>query len=191
MFVREEKEGRIIIIIFSEFYWRWHHFSNSKTCVIQNLCFGRLRILLSQSTIHSFSFFFSNKKPFSVSINHHIMASISNSCFLQRSRFSPLYTSSLAPILRTSRHVTSSPPTHVEFSPLSRNIVRSDNNLKTPGLTAEILNRRGSSGFCTTKAAAAAADAEGHDIVDVSKGFVLFFRTAVTTEQLSGHTMFQ
>ncbi|KAI3452902.1 hypothetical protein Pfo_009565 [Paulownia fortunei] len=104
------------------------------------------------------------------------MASISNFSFVQQSRFSSLYKqhsrSSAAPILHRSGHVTLR-PIHLEFSPLSKKRVFSGpvefsgKELRTPGLT-EILKRRGSSGFCTTKAAA--ADAEDHEI-EISNWF--------------------
>lgn len=104
------------------------------------------------------------------------MASISNVSLIQQSRFSSLYKqhnrSSAAPILHKSGHITSR-ANHLEFLPLSKKIALSKPVKfagRTPGLN-EILNLRGSSEFCITKAAA--ADAEGHEI-ELSNGFEQF-----------------
>ncbi|KAL0408739.1 UNVERIFIED_CONTAM: Triose phosphate/phosphate translocator, chloroplastic [Sesamum radiatum] len=103
------------------------------------------------------------------------MASISNSALLQQSRFSSLYKqhsrNSAAPILHRSGHLTSR-PNHLEFSPLSKRRVLgpvdfSGKSFNTLGLN-EILNRRGSPEFYTTRAAA--ADADGHAI-EIPNGF--------------------
>lgn len=102
------------------------------------------------------------------------MASISNPSFIHQSRFSSLYKLHTTTSILHRTGLVVSRASHLDKINLSKDskpVNFSGKSLTKPGLN-ELLNLRGSSEFCITKAAAD-ANADGHEI-EVANGLEQF-----------------